>query len=276
MGMPVSIDVLDDIAPTALVEAFRWLHRVDATFSTFRADSQVCRLDRGTLAPADAHPDVREVLASCESYRLATAGFFDIRATGHLDPSGFVKGWAVERAGAILERAGARRYWVNAGGDVLVRGGGPWRVGIRHPRLPDRLAGVVELRDGAVATSGAYERGPHVVDPHSGRPPSGTRSVTVIGPNLAAADAFATAAFAMGARGPAWTASLSGFEAMTILDHDRLVTTQGFVSYCPGGSVRRSLAPARCVLPPATSCRAPTAPQANRRTAPPHQPRRRG
>lgn len=239
--MPVSIRVLDDVASSALAEAFEWLQWVDATFSTFRRDSQVSRLDRGTLAPAAVHPDVRDVLASCEAYRTATGGFFDIRASGRLDPSGFVKGWAVERAAAILERAGARRYWINAGGDVLVRGGAPWRIGIRHPHLPDRLAGVVELRDGALATSGAYERGAHVVDPHTGRPPDDTLSVTVIGADLAAADALATAAFAMGARGPAWTASLPGFEAMTILGYDRVVTTQGFVRYCPGGSVAASL-----------------------------------
>lgn len=245
MGMPVSIEVLDDIAPTAHTEVFAWLRCVDATFSTYRPESQISQLDRGTLAPEAAHADVREVLARCEGHRVATGGFFDIRATGRLDPSGFVKGWAVERAAAILERAGARRLCINAGGDVLVRGGRPWRIGIRHPRLRDRLAGVVALRDGAVATSGAYERGPHVVDPHTGRPPSHTLSVTVVGPDLGAADAYATAAFAMGAEGPAWTASLSGrgFEAMTTLHDDRVLTTPGFLEHCPGGSVSASVRP---------------------------------
>jgi thiamine biosynthesis lipoprotein len=242
MGMPVSIEVLDDIAPSAVSEVFRWLRHVDATFSTYRRDSEISRLDCGTLPADDAHPDVREVLAACESHRVASAGFFDIRATGRLDPSGFVKGWAVERAAVILEEAGARRFWVNAGGDVLVRGGAPWRIGIRHPRLPDRLAGVVALTDGAVATSGSYERGGHVVDPRSGRPPRGTLSVTVVGQNLGTADALATAAFAMGADGPAWTASLSGFEAMTIHDDDRVLTTRGFAKHCPGGSLAASLA----------------------------------
>jgi FAD:protein FMN transferase len=126
---------------------------------------------------------------------------------------------------------------VNAGGDVLVRGGDPWRVGIQHPRLRDRLAGVVALSDGAVATSGVYERGAHVVNPHSGRPANGTLSVTVVGPELGAADAFATAALAMGTGGAAWTASLSGFEAMTISADERVLTTPGFLRYCPGGCV---------------------------------------
>ena len=88
---------------------------------------------------------------------------------------------------------------------MLVRGG-PWRVGVQHPRERDRLAAVLSLTDAAVATSGAYERGEHIVDPLTGRPPSGALAVTVLGRDLATADAYATAAFAMGERGPAWTA----------------------------------------------------------------------
>jgi thiamine biosynthesis lipoprotein len=241
MGMPVSIEVLDDVAPAAVDDVFAWLRQVEATFSTYRDDSQVTRLDRGELELEDAEADVREVLSACEAYGAATGGFFDMRASGRLDPSGLVKGWAVDRAGAILERAGARRFCLNAGGDVLVRGCEPWRIGIQHPRLRDRLAGVVALSDGAVATSGGYERGAHVLDPHTGRAPSGTLSVTVVGEELGAADAFATAALAMGAGGPLWTSSLSGFEAMTILDDGRVLTTPGFLAYCPGGSPAASL-----------------------------------
>src|SRR5690348_4636419 len=158
MGMPVSIEVLDDVGPGAVDEVLTWLQHVDATFSTYRDDSQVARLDRGELDLDDADADVREVLAACEAYRLASGGFFDMRASGGLDPSGLVKGWALDRAAAILERAGARCFCLNAGGDVLVRGSSPWRIGIQHPRLRDRLAGVVALSDGAVATSGGYER----------------------------------------------------------------------------------------------------------------------
>jgi thiamine biosynthesis lipoprotein len=242
MEMPVGIDVRDAVDPGAVDSAFAWLRWVDATFSTYRPDSQIARLGRGTLAAEDADPAVREVLARCETLRAETDGFFDPRATGRLDPSGLVKGWAVDRAAELLERAGARRFCINAGGDALLRGGEPWRVGIRHPRRPDRLAGVVEVGDGAVATSGAYERGAHVIDPHTSRPPRGVLSVTVVGPRLATADAYATAAFAMGVRGPTWTASLDGHEAMTILAGDRVLSTPGFLERCPGGSVATSLA----------------------------------
>jgi FAD:protein FMN transferase len=241
MGMPVCIDVRDAVGEGVVDAAFAWLRFVDATFSTYRPGSEIGRLEHGTLRAHDAHPAVREVLARCDELRAATGGFFDARATGRLDPSALVKGWAVDHAAELLERAGARRFYLNAGGDVLVRGGAPWRVGIQHPRRRDRLACVVEVSDGAVATSGGYERGPHVVDPHTGRPPRGVLSFTVIGPRLATADAYATAAFAMGARGPGWTASLRGHEAMTILECDRVLSTRGFLGHCPGGTVTASL-----------------------------------
>src|SRR5207237_1247990 len=104
----------------------------------------------------------------------------------------------------------------------------PWRIGIQHPLDPAALAGVVALGNGAVATSGTYERGEHIVDPRTGRAPEGVLSVTVTGPDLGTADAYATAAFAMGADGPAWTATLDGYEAMTILADETVLATRGF------------------------------------------------
>ena len=231
MGMPVLVHVRDGGAgPDAVEAVFAWLRFVDATFSTYRPDSEIRRLDRGALALADAHPAVREVLARCERLRAETGGYFDARAGGRLDPSGLVKGWAVDRAGALLTAAGARRFCVNAGGDVLVRGGA-WRVGVQHPRRRDRVAAVLSLTDAAVATSGAYERGEHIVDPLTGRPPRGALAVTVVGRDLATADAYATAAFAMGERGPAWTARLRGCGAMTVLAGDRVLSTERFLRH---------------------------------------------
>jgi thiamine biosynthesis lipoprotein len=225
MGMPVRVTGADAAAD----EVFAWLRWVDATFSTYRADSEISRLDRGELALADAHPLVREVLGRCERLHERTAGFFHPRATGHLDPSGFVKGWAVDRAAALLDRAGCTRFCIDAGGDLRLRGG-PWRVGIRHPYRRRRLAGVIAVSDAAVATSGTYERGTHIIDPHTGRPATDALSVTIVGPDLATADAYATAAFAMGEAGPRWTAGLDGYDAMTILPGDRVLSTPGFAA----------------------------------------------
>lgn len=225
MGMPVVVEVRDVSAtPDALDPVFDWLRWVDETFSTYRPDSEISRIDRGELRVEDAHPDVRAVLARCEELRLETNGYFDARFGGTLDPSGLVKGWSVDRAAALLEEAGFADYAVNAGGDVRVRGA--WRVGIRHPTEPKAVAKVLDARDLAVATSGEYERGAHVLDPHTGVPPEGILSVTITGPELATADAYATAAFAMGARvAPHWVARLRGYAGLVILADGRMLST---------------------------------------------------
>lgn len=247
MGIPVAIDGDGDVEG-----AFAWLRWVDATFSTYRVDSEISRIDRGELAARDAHPFVRQVLGRCERLRRATRGYFDARAGGRLDPSGLVKGWAAERAWRI-----AGGGCVDAGGDVRV-GGRPYRVGVRHPHEPGALAAVVRLRDGAVATSGAYERGTHIVDPHTGRPPRGVLSVTVVAPDLATADAYATAAFAMGAGAAAFLARAT---AMIVLEGDRVLTTPSFdaLTAAPAGAALASAPPPTAALTAAAPTAALTA-----------------
>ena len=237
MGMPVTVDIRDeDVDETVLDQLFDSLRLADATFSTYKEDSEISRMNRGELAVAAAHPDVREVLERCEALRTETDGYFDMRAAAAdaIDPSGLVKGWAVDRAASILDEAGVRNYAVNVAGDMRLRGRAVpepcWSVGIQHPLEPEAIAAVVQANDLAVATSGAYARGDHVVDPNTRRPPVGVLSVTITGPELATADAYATAAFAMGEAGIHWTARLHGYEAMTILADDRVLSTPGFPS----------------------------------------------
>jgi thiamine biosynthesis lipoprotein len=234
MGMPIVVDVRDDGGETPFVEVFAWFRFVDELFSTYKATSEISRLNRGELALEQAHPDVREVLARCEQLRVDTDGFFDVHAASaeELDPSGYVKGWSVERAAAILGEFGAENFAVSAGGDMCLRGAAlpeaVWRVGIQHPELPDRVAAVVEANDLAVATSGAYVRGDHVYDPHTHVAATGLLSVTITGPELAIADAFATAAFAMGAAAAEWLGRLRGYEAFAILADGAGLRTAGF------------------------------------------------
>jgi thiamine biosynthesis lipoprotein len=228
MGTVVSIDVrdpdpADPRVATAIEAAVARLHEVDRRFSVFREDSEIRRLDRGELTPDDCHPDVRHVLRACDDLRRATGGAFDVRRhrpDGRLDPSGLVKGWAIDEAADRLVAAGARAFAINAGGDVVVRGeprpGAPWRVGVRHPADPALVAAVLEVRGGAVATSGLYERGPHIRDPRTGAVPRDLASVTVVGPRLGEADAWATAAFAMGAEGPARVARQPGLGVLAL------------------------------------------------------------
>ena len=229
MGMPIVVDA-HDASAGAVDGVFEWFRWVDAVFSTYKADSQISRLNRGELAYADLHPDVLRVLALSEELRVRTGGFFDVHAASadEIDPSGLVKGWSVDRAAELLDGAGVRDYAVNAGGDMRVRGRSR-RIGIQHPLERGAVARVIEATDLAVATSGSYARGSHVLDPHTRRPPRGVLSVTITGPDLATADAYATAAFAMGAAlAPQWTAGLRGYEAMTILADERMLSTPGF------------------------------------------------
>jgi thiamine biosynthesis lipoprotein len=213
-----------------LDRVYDWFRWVDETFSTYKETSEISRLNRGELDFEETHPEVRAVLARCESLRHETNGYFDVHAADAetIDPSGLVKGWAVDRAASILDEAGVRDYSVNAGGDMVVRGAG-WRIGIQHPLERDKVARVVEATELAIATSGAYERGRHVFDPHTRKPPSGVLSVTITGPELATADAYATAGFAMGVDGPAWTARLRrDYAALTILADGTVLSTPNF------------------------------------------------
>ena len=234
MGMPIVVDVRDVEDEVALEPIFDWFRWVDETFSTYRADSEVSRLNRAELALADASPQVREVLARCDELRTETNRYFDVHAAADdvLDPSGLVKGWSVDRAAAIADDLGWRNYAINAGGDMRLRGGALpalyWRVGIQHPNERQQVVAVVAGDDLAVATSGAYARGDHVLDPHTHRPPEGVLSVTITGRDLATADAYATAAFAMGTKGPHWTARLRDYEAMTILADGTSLRTPAF------------------------------------------------
>ncbi len=238
MGMPIVVDVRDEHVGDGVLDAmFDWFRWVDATFSTYKDDSEVSRLNRGELQLADAHPDVIAVLDRCEKLRVETEGYFDVRAADAsvVDPSGLVKGWSVDRAAELLDDAGLRNYAVNAAGDMRLRGRAVpelhWRVGIQHPLERDQVAKVIDTNDLAIATSGEYSRGTHVFDPHTHLPPSGIMSVTITGPDLATADAYATSAFAMGAeRAIHWTARLRGYEAMTILADGRVLSTPGFGS----------------------------------------------
>ena len=198
MGLPVSVLGRGDDPPSAgaaVAWFFEELHWVDELLSPYRDDSQVSRIARGELALAAADPVVQEVAAACDEWRARTGGLFDaVRPDGRWDPSGYVKGWAVERAAARLP---AGLDWcVNAGGDVVVRGA--FTVGVEDPLAPGRVAIALPVTDGAVATSGTAARGEHLYDPRTGAPATGLASLTVLAPTLVVADVVATAAFVDG------------------------------------------------------------------------------
>ncbi len=232
MGTTVSIDVRDSfVGVDTLARSVALLREIDARFSTFRSYSEVAMIDRGELRLEDAHPDVRHVLAACDRLRAESGGAFDAWRDGHLDPSGYVKGWAAERAADALRGAGARNFALNLGGDVICSGervpGEPWRVGIRHPDDPMKMLLVLAVRDGAVATSGFYERGDHVTDARTGAVADAWRSISVVAADLTSADSIATAALARGEDGPVWAAGRLGCDVAALDGAGRLFTSKG-------------------------------------------------
>jgi thiamine biosynthesis lipoprotein len=218
MGMPISLalrglHVDDDRAEVAWQNCLAVLREADRMFSTYRDDSMISRLQRKEIDLADCPAEVHEVLDLGERARVGSHGAFDVRRPGPdgstvLDPSGVVKGWAVDRASRALEVLPGTDFCLSAGGDMLCRttrtGAPPWRIGIEDPHDPRRVVAVVPVRNGAVATSGLAHRGAHIVDARTGTTPHDVASVTVVGPSLVRADIDATAAFALGADSIAW------------------------------------------------------------------------
>ena len=212
--MPISIHIRGadvDSAPVALAvaAAFDLLRQVDRLFSTYQHDSEVSRIRRGELDPAQADPLVREVIRLCHEAGELTGGAFTDQLPGDdgaplFDPTGLVKGWAADRAACRLAGLPGASFCLNAGGDVVVGGAvaeagdrpaAPWRVGIEDPRDRSRIAEVVELHQGGVATSGTAARGAHLYDPAAQTFVQRNGSVTVVGPDLMWADVWATALF---------------------------------------------------------------------------------
>jgi len=244
MGLPVSVLARGEQAESARADAavravFAELVEADRVFSPYKSDSVVSLLARGELGRDDVDPVVREVGERCVRARELTGGLFDAELPGGgWDPSGLVKGWAVERAGERLREVSDLDWCLNAGGDVLVvcPSSRPFTVGIQDPRDPGRVVASVARSDGAVATSGTAARGAHLYDPRTGGPVvTEWLSVSVSGPSLEYADVFATAAFVAGEEWPGVLAALSGYEGLGILADGNLFATAGWPA---GGSAK--------------------------------------
>ena len=227
--------VLDEVALSAAVdEVEQFFYLVDQDFSTYKENSQVSRIRRGELKIEDASEYVQQVWALCEFSREITMGAFDPwKAEGGFDPSGLVKGWAAEVGAQMLVEAGVENVLINASGDIVLRGGKPdggaWNIGIASPDDVEKYVKFFDVTDGSVATSGDYEKGAHIVDPHTGLIAIGARSATVIGPDGAICDALATAMMVDGVDAQKWIgrAELADYSFWTINRHDGTAWSYG-------------------------------------------------
>jgi thiamine biosynthesis lipoprotein len=250
MGIPMSIDIRDDLdasataapaaAPAAALAAalaFESLRDADRRFSAYREDSELSRANREPAAAAEPSADFAEVVAIGQAAAAASGGAFRIRRPdGSWDLDGVVKGWAAERAAGVLRAAGVRDFCLNAGGDVAVSGspepdgGRPWSVGIRSPHRATEMMAVLAVRDGGVATSGAYERGPHIVDGRDGSVADSLLSVTVVADDLTTADVLAKAVFALGRDGVGWAVG-AGARGVLAVDRSGALLSAGELAF---------------------------------------------
>ncbi len=152
---------------------------------------------------------------------------------------GIGKGYAAERARVIMKEAGAVSGIVNASGDLTTWGyqpnGSPWTVGIVNPNARNEVFSYVNITDLAVATSGNYEKFAiidgkkysHTIDPRTGLPVTGIKSVTIITLNAEVADAMATPVMIMGIKvGLDLINQMNDIEAIVIDDYDRVFASK--------------------------------------------------
>jgi thiamine biosynthesis lipoprotein len=237
MGMPITIEIVDATATDDIFdEIFGYFAYVDGTFSTYKPDSEIMRINRGELAETDWSDDMKAVFAMADRTKQKTDGYFDIRKPdGNYDPSGIVKGWAIQNAAAIAVGTGFQNFYIDAGGDVQTSGvsaeGKPWSIGIKNPFNQNEIVKVLKTSGGAVATSGTYIRGLHIYNPKTGAPADEIVSLTVAGSHIYDADLIATAAFAMGKDGISFVEQTPGFEGYSIDKKGISTMTSGFQKY---------------------------------------------
>lgn len=218
MGTVFSVHLIgrvEDHRVDESVEAFfAEVDELERIFSPFRADSDISRLRRGELTLDDADPRVGEVAEACREAERLTGGLFSATWRGGFDPTGYVKGWAVDRAGenhlaSLLAIPGLVAVGVGAGGDIRTwtapGADWSWHIGIADPHRAGEVVATVDIVSGAVATSGVAERGAHIIDPRSGAPAVSAASVTAIADTLALADVWATAGMVAGPSDLSWT-----------------------------------------------------------------------
>jgi thiamine biosynthesis lipoprotein len=221
--------VSEDGLNQGMQQVIDFCEQVDADFSTYIDTSWVTRLRTNQIEITSCPPSVQEVWQLCLQAKYLTDGAFDPWAVeGGFDPSGLVKGWAADKCADLLVSLGIEHVQVNAAGDLSLRGGfydgsvKPWRIGVVNPQNREEVVETFEISDGAIATSGTYERGAHIYDPLNGLIAIGAKSATVTGPLGWLCDALATALMVAGEDGDKYFAQpeLEGYEVFVVDRHE--------------------------------------------------------
>ena len=237
MGMPITIEIVSDgVMPNLFDRVFTFFAEVDANYSPFKPESVVARIDSGELDPNDTDDEMQHILWLAGLTEWQTDGYFTVWQNGRFNPSGIVKGWAIYQAADLVRDAGFTDFYIDAGGDVQIYGRNPqaqpWQIGVRSPFDPTQIVKTLSATDCGVATSGFYQRGRHIYNPHAANDPlDEVVSLTVVGPNVFEADRFATAAFAMGRNGINFIESRPGLEGYMIDKTGMATMSSGFSQY---------------------------------------------
>jgi thiamine biosynthesis lipoprotein len=237
-GTAASLAVVGPLPSSAVEATFARLNEIEDRFSTYRPNSEICQIRDGTLARSAAHPETRQILDVCEALHEESGGLFDAwhaGRDGRLEPAGYVKGWAIGVASAILREHGVENFSLGIGGDITASGGGPagigWSVGVIDPRRNTTLVARVALRNAAIATSGLSERPGHLRDATTGgSATSPWLSFTVVGPDIARVDALATICFLEGRAGMQRIDAEPGYGALAMDSEGLLTATEVFRS----------------------------------------------
>ena len=228
-----------DALEAAINKVNEFCRGVDEDFSTYIESSWVTRLRQGKVAIEESPEIVRAVWDLCAQAKYLSDDAFDPWAVeGGFDPSGLVKGWAADICADMLEEAGAQHVQVNAAGDLALRGGyfdsesgevKPWKIGVVNPDNKTEVLQVFEIIDGAIATSGTYERGAHITDPYTGMIAIGAKSATVVGPAGWLCDALATGLMVAGQDAAKWfgQSELSEYKVWVIDRHENSAWSLG-------------------------------------------------
>jgi thiamine biosynthesis lipoprotein len=211
---------------------------------TFAALSDLWKFDHDQDNTLPSPEAIRERLPLVDyrslSIDAARRTAFIARRGMRVHLGGIGKGYAVDRAAAILKRRGLNDFMIRAGGDIYVagrRGDRSWRLGIQDPRGPaEAIFAALDLADAALSTSGDYERFfikdgrrlHHILDPDRGEPAVGCRSVTIVANRSIAADGLSTGVFVLGpAEGMALIERLPNAEAVIVTADNEVLVSSG-------------------------------------------------
>jgi thiamine biosynthesis lipoprotein len=237
MGMPITIEIIDDFATAKdFDQVYDYFEYIDNKFSVYKKESEISLINADKLNQNKFSKDMKEIFKLSEQTKKQTSGYFEIYHNSKYDPSGLVKGWAILNATKLLKKLGFKNFYTEAGGDIQVVGknkqGKNWVIGIRNPFNDQEIIKTLSIFDKGVATSGTYVRGQHIYNPKKKKSTiTNIVALTVIGPNIYEADRFATAAFAMGKTGINFIENLGGFEGYSINSKGIATLTSNFEKY---------------------------------------------